>query len=129
MPEYFRIISVVLVGILTLDITACAYIFHGTSDQITIQSADKDAKLYVDNILVGQGTAIYTAERNHKYTITARKAGCSDVSVQTGDKFDPVSLLGLLIDFGVISILVIDNLTGAMWKTYPTVYNVTPICG
>lgn len=109
--------------------TGCAYMFHGTSDQITIQSPDKDAMIYLDNLLVGKGSAQATAERGKKYTITAKKDGCADHMVQTGDKFDSVSLLGILIDFGLISIIVVDWLgTSAAFKTYPTVYTVTPIC-
>ena len=59
----------------------------------------------------------------------AKKQGCADNLVQTQNSFDAVSLLGFFLDFGVISMLVVDwAATGAMWKTDPLVYHVTPIC-
>ncbi len=108
--------------------TGCAYMFHGAQDQITIQSPDKDAGIYFNGVLIGKGSAMSTMDRGKTATIVAKKNGCSDHLVQTGSKFDAVTLLGVFLDFGIISILIIDNLTGAMWQTYPIVYNVNPIC-
>ena len=118
----------VLVIALLVQFTGCAYMFHGTTDRITIQSADPDAQIYLDEVLVGKGSAAATVDRNKKYAITARKPGCGDHTVQTGDKFDGISLLGFFLDFGIISMLIIDNGSGAMWKTDPLVYHVNPIC-
>lgn len=100
-----RFVAKLVLVCFVFQTTGCAYMFHGTSDQVTIQSPDKDAMIYFDNVLVGKGSAQATAERGKKYTITAKKDGCSDQMVQTGDKFDAVSLLGILIDAGLISIL------------------------
>ncbi len=117
-----------LVAVLLFQFTGCAYMFHGNTDQITVQSADPDAKLYLNNVLIGRGSASATVPRNVKQTISAKKDGCTDHVVQTGDRFDAISLLGLLLDFGIISMLIVDNSTGAMWKTDPLVYHVNPIC-
>lgn len=117
-----------LLLLVTVQVTGCAYMFHGNTDQITIQSVDPQAELYLENAIIGKGTASATVERNRKYSITAKKAGCSDQSVQTGDKFDAISLLGLFLDLGIVSILIVDNASGAMWKTYPLVYHVNPVC-
>lgn len=107
----------------------CALMFHGKSDQIRIQSQSSDAVLYLDGVQIGKGTARTTVQRGQKYTISAKKNGCSDSSpIQTGSKFDGISLLGILIDWGLISILLVDNLSGAMWMTDPTEYTVLPIC-
>jgi hypothetical protein len=118
----------ILVAVLLFQFTGCAYMFHGNTDQITIQSADPDTKLYLNTVLIGRGTAAATVPRNVKQTIIAKKDGCTDHVVQTGDRFDAVSLLGILLDFGIISMLIVDNVTGAMWKTDPLVYHVNPIC-
>lgn len=107
----------------------CALMFHGKSDQIRIQGQSSDAELYLDGVEIGKGTATATVQRGQKYILTAKKNGCSDSSpIQTGSKFDEVSLLGILIDWGLVSILLVDNLSGALWKTEPTVYTVSPIC-
>lgn len=120
--------SLLLVA-LVVQLSGCAMMFHGTSDQITIQSPDPDAKLYLDNMLVGKGTAMASVKRNTQHTIVAKKDGCSDHSVQTQTAFDPVTLLGILVDWGVISMLVVDwGVTGAMWKTDPLIYHAAPIC-
>lgn len=118
-----------LIVCLMFQLTGCAAMFHGTSDQINIQSADPDAKIFMDNVLIGKGSAMASVKRNTQHTVTARKNECSDHVVQTQNSFDAISLLGILIDFGIITMLVIDwGATGAMWKTDPLIYNVTPIC-
>jgi hypothetical protein len=43
--------------------------------------------------------------------------------------FDAITLLGILIDFGLITILVIDwGITGAVTKAAQTDYALTPDC-
>jgi hypothetical protein len=116
-------------AILVLFQSGCAAMFHGTSDQVTIQSPDGDAKIYLDNMLIGKGTAMASVKRNTQHNIVAKKEGCSDHLVQTGTTFDAVSLLGILIDGGLVSMLVVDwGATGAMWKVDPLVYHPAPIC-
>src|SRR5207245_9528981 len=110
-------ITKILVAVLLFQFTGCAYMFQCNTDQITIQSADPEAKLYLNNVLIGKGSASATVPRNVKQTISARKNGCTDHVVQSGDRFDAISLLGILLDFGVISMLIVDNSTGAMWKS------------
>lgn len=120
---------VFVLGANMVNAMGCALMFHGKTDQIQIQSQSSDAELYLDGAQIGKGTATPTVRRGQKYIITAKKNGCSDSApIQTGSKFDEVSLLGILIDWGLISILLVDNLSGALWKTEPTVYSVSPIC-
>src|SRR5713226_9039766 len=91
-----------IVVVLLVQLSGCAYMFHGNTDQITIQSADAEAKLYLNNVLIGRGSASATVPRNVKQTISAKKDGCTDHVVQTGDRFDAISLLGLFLDLGII---------------------------
>jgi hypothetical protein len=124
-----RLITRTLALLLRFESTGCAYIFHGTSDQINISSGDPDAKIYLNDQLIGRGNATATVDRGRKYKITAKAPGCYDNTVVTGDKFDSVSLLGVFLDLGIISILIIDMAaTDAAWKTYPLSYAVNPIC-
>jgi len=109
--------------------SSCAYLIHGTSDEINIQSSNPKAELYLDDQPIGIGSAMAIVHRDKTYTIQAKAAGCETRTVQTGDRFDPISLLGLIIDFGIVSILIIDMaITGAAWKTYPRTYIVNPVC-
>lgn len=124
-----KTITAFVVLVFVANTMGCALMFHGKTDQIRIQSQSSDAVLYLDGVQIGKGTATATVQRGQKYTITAKKNGCSDSSpIQTGSKFDEISLLGILIDWGLISILLVDNLSNAMRKTDPTEYTVLPIC-
>lgn len=118
-----------LIVVLVFQLTGCAAMFHGTNDQVTVTSGDPDAKLYLDSIYLGKGSATAIVKRNTVHTVFAKKGGCADGIAQTQTSFDAVSLLGILIDWGLVSMLVVDwAATGAMWKTDPLLYNVTPNC-
>jgi hypothetical protein len=118
-----------LIIILVFQLTGCAAMFHGSNDQVTVISGDPDAKLYVDAEYLGKGSGTTFVKRNTIHTVFAKKRGCADGIVQTQTSFDSVSLLGILIDWGLISMLVVDwAATGAMWKIDPLLYNVTPNC-
>jgi hypothetical protein len=123
-------LSVSLLAVLAIVFApGCAYLFHGTSDEIHIQSGDPKAELYLNDEAVGIASATATVDRDKTYTIQAKELGCETRTVQTGDKFDPISLLGIFLDAGIISILIIDmGISGAAWKTYPLTYTVNPIC-
>jgi len=118
-----------LLVILVFQLTGCAAMFHGTNDEVIVTSGDPDAKLYMDATYLGKGSGTAIVKRNTVHTVFARKKDCADGIAQTQTSFDAVSLLGILIDSGLISMLVVDwAATGAMWKTDPLHYNVTPNC-
>jgi hypothetical protein len=122
-------LALVFTIMVAIHLSGCAYLFHGTSDQINIHSTDPDAMIYLNNRLIGRGSATATVDRGQEYTIVAKASGCADGIDRTSYRFDPISLLGLLIDVGIISILVVDmGATGAAWKTHPLSYTVNPIC-
>jgi hypothetical protein len=83
----------------------------------------------MDATYLGKGSGTAIVKRNTVHTVFARKKGCADGIAQTQTSFDAVSLLGILIDWGLVSMLVVDwAATGAMWKIDPLLYNVTPNC-
>ncbi|WP_230432204.1 hypothetical protein [Plesiomonas shigelloides] len=108
-------------------ITGCSSIIHGTSEKLTVNSAVPNTKIYVDGALVGNDGAMFTAKRGEDYTIKAVKTGCESTTVMTSNTFDATSLLGILIDFGIISIP-IDLISGAAWKPTAKVITVNPVC-
>jgi hypothetical protein len=105
----------------------CATIIKGTSDRISVNSLSEDTVLYVDGAARGKGSISVDVKRGKPHDLTAKKKGCQDVTVRTTDRFDATSLLGILIDFGLISIP-IDLISGAAWKIEPTSYTIDPIC-
>ena len=124
-----RTLTRMLIIILVIQLTGCAAMFHGSNDQVTVTSGDPDAKLYVDANYLGKGSGTTFLKRNTVHTVFAKKKGCADGIAQTQTSFDSVSLLGILIDWGLISMLVVDwAATGAMWKIDPLLYSVTPNC-
>lgn len=109
--------------------SGCAAMFNGTKDTVSINSDVDDAKLYVNGRYVGEENAVTDIKKKGTVIIKAKKEGCDARSVPVTREFDPVSLLGLLIDFGVISMLVIDTAaTGAISKAQNTNYQVNPDC-
>ena len=115
--------------ILSLSLAGCATMFNGSSQVMSIRSTMDDAKLYVNETYIGTGNGTETFRKKKDYTITARKAGCRDTSVIATKSFDPTTLLGILLDWGIISILIVDGAaTGAVQKFDKTSYLIDPDC-
>ena len=124
-----RIINAILCVILSASIAGCATMFNGSSQVISIRSNIDDAKLYVDETYIGKGNGVATFQKKKDYTIRARKEGCRDGIIIPTKSFDPTTLLGILIDWGIISILIIDGAaTGAWQKFDQTGYTIDPDC-
>lgn len=112
--------------------TGCASMFSGTSQNILLRSDVKGTKLYLNNEEIGTDTAtVQISKKNLKNSVLiAKKAGCSDYQTNINTKFDATSLLGILLDFGIITILVVDwGITGATSEAERTNYVLNPTCG
>lgn len=91
--------------------------FNGTSDTLYIRSNDPDATILVNEKTLGTGEVVYKAKKKEDHVIKVSKSGCQTVARPVETQFDAVSLLGILIDFGIISILAVDwGATGAIHK-------------
>lgn len=44
-----RLMAGMLILAMSVEMGGCAAMFHGTSDQVTISSADPDAKIYMED--------------------------------------------------------------------------------
>ena len=113
--------------LLFLSITGCSSIIHGGHDKVTVNSLEKGATIYVDNIPRGTDIIQVDMERGEEHTIRVSKEGCTDMMAPVTDKFDPTTLLGIFIDLGIVSFPV-DFISGSAWKISPRTYTVTPIC-
>jgi hypothetical protein len=120
--------DVSLLTVITL-LSGCASMFNGESQQVAIRSNQPDVDLYVNEAFIGRGNGITTFKKKDEYVITARKEGCMPVSIPASKSFDATTLLGVFIDFGIISILAIDGAgTGAWRKFDQTSYVIDPQC-
>ena len=113
----------------TILFTGCASMFHGTTQQVAVRSNVDGAHLYVNEAYIGKGSGVTTFHKNQNYTITAKKEGCTASSIPAEKTFDPTTLLGIFLDWGIISILVIDGAaTGASKQFTQTSYVIDPSC-
>ncbi|MGE4231895.1 MAG: PEGA domain-containing protein [Bacteriovoracia bacterium] len=115
--------------LIVLANTGCATLFRGTKDTISVRSDDPDAKIFIDERYIGKGTAIQSVPKKGNHIIRVSKKGCADATQSIPYSFDPTSLLGILIDLGIISMLVVDGLaTGAISSADQTNFVLNPEC-
>ncbi|MFV8453401.1 PEGA domain-containing protein [Vibrio campbellii] len=110
-----KMISVVVALFL---LSGCAAMFNGTSQQVSIRSKNPSAKIYVNDAYLGDGSVITTFKKKKDYTIRVEQDGCNSVSIPVTKSFDATTLLGVLIDFGVVSVLVVDGVGTGAWQQF-----------
>lgn len=108
-----------------LMLTGCATMFGDSQDKISINSATPETKLYVNGDYIGNGTVQYSVPRGKTVSISAKKEGCVQKFMQSDRSVNGLTWLNLLFWPGFI----VDAATGAIQKTDPTFYTVTPDCG
>ena len=124
-PEASDMRFLAIVFVFSLTLSSCASIISGGHDTLTVTSAEKGTSIYVDGVLRGTDSIQAEVKRGHRHTLRAEKEGFNTVTIETSESWDPTSLLGILIDFGIVTIP-LDFLMGGCWKTEPTLYTVTP---
>ena len=116
-----------MIAFVALSLTGCASVLKGSNETINVNSVEKGTTIYVDGAARGLDNASVSLKKGKTYNIRAEKERCETVNATPGESFDPTSLLGILIDFGIFTIP-LDLISGAAWKIEPTTYTVTPIC-
>lgn len=118
-----------LIALLLLN-SGCATILHGTEQAIQIRSKDPAAQIFVDEKYLGTGEATAWLPKAGHPKIVVKKAGCQSAELVIPKKVDNWSFLGIAIDLGLISILVVDwAITGAVHQFSPTKFTLNPQCG
>ncbi|GAA5270171.1 hypothetical protein VCV51_033960 [Vibrio cholerae V51] len=103
--------------------------FHGTSQQVSIRSQNPSAKIYVNEAYLGNGNVITAFKKNQNYTIRVEEDNCHSVTIPVTKSFDATTLLGIFIDFGIVSILVVDGVGTGAWQQFDqTSYIVNANC-
>lgn len=103
---------------LLVSLTGCATMFHGATQMVSIRSNVSDAKLYVNEAYIGTGSGVTTFRKNKNYRIVARKEGWTDGVAIPTKSFDATTLLGIFIDWGIISIFVVDGIATGAWTQF-----------
>lgn len=122
-------IKLLIICVLVTLLSGCAAMFHGTAEQVSIRSNQDNVELYVNEAYIGKGSGVTSFKKNKNYVITARKQGCEATTIPVTKSFDATTLLGIFIDLGIISILVIDGAGTGAWQQFDqTSYVVDPRC-
>lgn len=124
--------NTILLLLLVSGLSGCAAMFKGTKDTVVFQPMDGQPTSYTLNgAPIGNGTAVSATVKtkgNTKAMVTASRPGCTPVTSPLQTSFAPVSLLGILWDFGIITMGLIDGAgTGAAVRT-DSIQVVTPSC-
>ncbi|HXH75808.1 MAG TPA: hypothetical protein VNJ08_12615 [Bacteriovoracaceae bacterium] len=111
--------------------TSCATIMSGKTDTIHVRSTVPGTKFYLNNTHFGtdDGSIEISKKRLKEAGIYARKDGCETAFTEIETRFDKVSLLGIFLDFGMVSILVIDwGVYGSVREAKKLNYVLSPKC-
>lgn len=121
--------KIIIFTCIVLTGSGCATMFNGASQQVSVRSNVDDVELYVNEHYIGKGNSITTFKKKKNYTITARKEGCDAVTIPVSKSFDATTLLGIFIDFGIITILIVDGIGTGAWQQFDqTSYVIDPKC-
>jgi len=127
-----KTVLLVLTVVMLVSFTSCATVASESKYPVTITSNPNEAKITIsDNnnrvVYQGQTPAVVSLEASNdffqkaSYTIRFEKAGFDDSIYTLTSTLDDWYWGNLLIG-GVLGMVIIDPLTGAMWKLDPNVY-------
>ena len=123
--------KLIIILVFSTFLSGCAAMFNGTTEQVTIRSHDPKAKIFVNGAYKGKGDVVTTFKKKKDYTIMVKGSSekCESVTIPASKSFDATTLLGIFIDFGIVSILVVDGAgTGAWQKFDQTNYVIDAKC-
>lgn len=127
-----KAVALAVIVAISLTTTGCATMFHGSNETISVRSEEANTRFYLNNRDLGTGTSAITSVPKKELksaVLRAEKEGCNTKSTPVATQFDAVSLLGILWDFGIVTILCIDwAATGATTQAAQKDYVLTPEC-
>ncbi|WP_179338923.1 PEGA domain-containing protein [Winogradskyella ludwigii] len=107
--------SILFLSVLLLS--SCATIISGSRQNVEITSEPSSAKVYINEIEIGQTPVQKKLKRNQEYQLTLKLDGYKTYETKLEKKFNAWYIGNVLIG-GIIG-LVIDPITGAMHKLKP----------
>ncbi|QNK77959.1 PEGA domain-containing protein [Winogradskyella sp. PAMC22761] len=107
--------SILFLSVLLLS--SCATIISGSRQNVEITSEPSSAKVYINEIEIGQTPVQKNLRRNQEYQLTLKLDGYKTYETKLEKKFNAWYIGNVLIG-GIIG-LVIDPITGAMHKLKP----------
>lgn len=98
---------------------ASATIFHGSTQNVSINSDPDGATVYVDGQIMGTTPTTLTLSKGKYKTIEIRKQCYKPVTLSLNKNFDPVTILNIFWDLSTT-----DLVTGNAWQYSPNHYFV-----
>lgn len=116
--EVMKIIPAMLIIILTIG---CGSITHGTRQEIPISSNPPSATVTINDEVIGHTPITVELERKTKrYCIEIMKDGYTPYKTYLIRKTSTASSVGnFMLDFGLISHLIVDKSTGGAYELTP----------
>ena len=112
--------SIILLSSILL-ITSCATIISGSRQNVVITSDPSLAKVYINEIEVGNTPIQKNLKRNQEYSIILKLDGYKTFETKLEKKFNAWYIGN--IAFGGLIGIIIDPITGAMYKLKPEEIN------
>ena len=105
---------------LFVSVTGCAGIINGTTQDLTFRSEPEGATVLVDGLQRGVTPITLNLKKNEHKTVSFRKAGYKDETVELSKKMDPVAFLNIFWDLSTT-----DAITGALYEYSPNTHVVS----
>ena len=125
MPFLKPLYSSLALIFICLGLSGCASLFSGTQQEVRVKT-HADAEIFINGRYAGTGYTVKKLDRDASHEIKVVHAQCEQ-SLNTQPRFNKISLLGLMMDLGIMSIPT-DFFTGAAWNIYPNKLNMIPKC-
>ncbi|WP_010255816.1 PEGA domain-containing protein [Myroides injenensis] len=119
-----KITTLLSLSLLLLS-TSCATIVSGSKQRIEVNSTPTNSTVYIDNKEVGKTPYNTKLKRNQSYSLKVTNEGYLPYQIDLQREFN-AWFIGNVAIGGLIGIIV-DPITGAMYKLKPVQYNQTPV--
>ncbi|AGC76621.1 PEGA domain-containing protein [Nonlabens dokdonensis] len=117
--------SILLVFILVFS--SCATIISGSRQMVEINSEPSTAKVYINEVEIGNTPIQKNLKRNQEYSIILKLDGYETYETKLEKKFNAWYIGN--IGFGGLIGIIIDPITGAMFKLKPEEIDGSPKSG
>ncbi len=115
------ILKSILPCIAILIFSGCATIISGSRQNVEIVSEPSSAKVYINEIEIGNTPIQQNLKRNQEYQLVVKLNGYGTYETKLVKKFN-AWYIGNVVFGGIIG-LVVDPITGAMYKLKPEEIN------
>jgi hypothetical protein len=110
-----------------LTLSSCATIISGSRQNVEIASEPSAAKVYINEIEIGTTPIQQNLKRNQEYNLMLKLDGYATYETKLEKKFNAWYIGN--IAFGGLIGIIIDPITGAMYKLKPEEINGNPKSG